>query len=126
MPHKINSFHKGNTIEMGLTSTHRNVETEGTSISIFQVWCIPGVPFYALSYASIKGTCYGLLFWLAPYLKSQGMGEVKLDSFFSSTNTYFFFRLTKHSAGISQMNDLGQFFGGFILGVISDKLQKRF
>ena len=34
-------------------------------------------------------------------------------------------KIFKHSAGISQMNDLGQFLGGFTLGVISDKLQKR-
>ena len=45
-------------------------------INFFRAWLIPGVPLYALTYASVKGTCYGLLFWLTTYLRDKDFDEV--------------------------------------------------
>jgi hypothetical protein len=46
------------------------------SIGFVKAWTIPGVAFYAISFACLKGTQYGMLFWLPLYLKEQGMSEV--------------------------------------------------
>ena len=46
-------------------------------IGFFRAWTIPGVPFYTMSYACIKGTAVGILLWLPSYLKSFGLQDVK-------------------------------------------------
>jgi hypothetical protein len=47
------------------------------SIGFVKAWTLPGVPLFVLAYSCTKGTCYGILFWLAPYLKDQGLDDVR-------------------------------------------------
>ncbi|DAZ93751.1 TPA: hypothetical protein N0F65_007377 [Lagenidium giganteum] len=79
----------------------------GKGISFLDAWCIPGVIPYSLSYACLKSVNYALFFWLPFYLTVQ----LGLDN---STADYF-----------SMLYDLGQIFGGFAGGYITDKMGVR-
>lgn len=69
-------------------------------------WKTPNVFRYAIIYACIKGSTYGLLFWLPNYVQTiLGFGN--------------------ESANITAMYDLGQFTGAIVLGFCSDKIAKK-
>jgi MFS family permease len=70
-----------------------------------QAWAIPGVPVYVFGYTCIKAVNYGILFWLADYLKDKG-----LDS---------------DASVILIMNEIGQFLGGTLLGSLNDRTGKK-
>lgn len=57
---------------------------------------------YCVGYLGVKASTYGILFWLPDYLKSNGVGD--------------------ETATISQVYELSQFLGGFLIGMICDKL----
>ena len=68
---------------MLLDSSESSIKPEGKdkkssekSIGFLKAWTIPGVAFYAVSFACLKGTQYGMLFWLPLYLKDQGLSDV--------------------------------------------------
>lgn len=66
----------------------------------------PGVIKYAITFACVKGSTYGILFWLPNYLKTViGFG--------------------KEAAFIAAMYEVGQFFGALILGYCTDKMKIR-
>ena len=69
-----------------------------------------GVALYAITYSCIKSTNYGFLFWLPDFIKNTNThyGNEKL----SKTN-------------IPSMFDYGTFFGGVLVGYLSDKYGKR-
>ena len=78
----------------------------GGGISFWRAWCIPGVPFYALSYLCLKLVNYCLFFWLPLYLSTtvfhhEAGADAKADS-------------------LSELYDWGQVCGGFVGGVVSD------
>ena len=78
----------------------------GGGISFRRAWCIPGVPFYALSYLCLKLVNYCLFFWLPLYLSTtvfhhEPGADTKADS-------------------LSELYDLGQVCGGFLGGLASD------
>mmetsp|Transcript_36578 Transcript_36578/g.32797 ORF Transcript_36578/g.32797 Transcript_36578/m.32797 type:complete len:148 (-) Transcript_36578:330-773(-) len=67
---------------------------------------LKGTIICAISYACIKGSTYGLLFWLPNYLQTViGFGS--------------------ETAYISASYEFGQLCGSIILGIWSDKLGKR-
>lgn len=74
---------------------------------IVMAWFTPGVAQYAISFACLKGVNYALLFWL-PYYLSSALG-------YSSSKAGFY----------SILYDVGQLFGGFTAGWITDKLGQR-
>lgn len=48
-------------------------DLRGKPINYFSAWCVPGVPLYAIAYACLKSSIYGLLFWLPAYISENGM-----------------------------------------------------
>ena len=68
-------------------------------------WCIPGVPFYAFTFAFLKAINYALLFWLPRYLDDLDLNE--------------------YVSGIAICFAISVFIGGAIFGWLSDKLKKR-
>lgn len=77
----------------------------GKPINYFSAWCVPGVLLYAIAYACLKSSIYGLLFWLPAYITANGMNE--------------------YSKIIPMMNDIGNFIGGIVTGYLSDNNGKR-
>ncbi|MCB0745662.1 MAG: MFS transporter, partial [Ignavibacteriae bacterium] len=70
-----------------------------------RVCLIHGVFFYAILNTFIKTVVISLMFWLPYYLKQK-----KLD---------------RHAANIADLFEFGQIVGGFLLGYLCDKLNKR-
>ncbi|EAR96454.1 MFS transporter (macronuclear) [Tetrahymena thermophila SB210] len=88
-----------------LSCNSDGIEQPRKQINYFTAWCVPGVPLYAIAYACLKSSSYGLLFWLPSYISDNNM-----DSY---------------SYTIPMMNDIGNFIGGVITGYLSDKNGKR-
>lgn len=78
-----------------------------TGIGFCKAWCIPGVFPYAMAYACLKSVNYALFFWLPFYL------TVSLHMDNSQGGTF------------SMLYDVGQIFGGFVSGIISDRMGVR-
>ncbi|CEG44428.1 sugar phosphate [Plasmopara halstedii] len=76
-------------------------------IGFFKAWCIPGVFPYAMAYACLKSVNYALFFWLPFYLSVS----LHMDS--SQAGTF------------SMLYDIGQIFGGFVSGLVSDRMGVR-
>ncbi|KAL4114290.1 hypothetical protein PRIC2_014613 [Phytophthora ramorum] len=82
-----------------------DAKTKG--IGFFEAWCIPGVLPYAMSYACLKSVNYALFFWIPFYLTvSLHMENSQADSF-------------------SMLYDAGQIVGGFVGGIVSDRMGVR-
>ncbi|EEY69680.1 sugar phosphate exchanger, putative [Phytophthora infestans T30-4] len=82
-------------------------EAQPEGIGFFKAWRIPGVLPYALSYACLKSVNYALFFWLPFYLTvSLHMDNSQAGSF-------------------SMLYDAGQIFGGFVGGIVSDRMGVR-
>ncbi|KAI9982363.1 hypothetical protein PInf_008300 [Phytophthora infestans] len=82
-------------------------EMKPKGIGFFKAWRIPGVLPYALSYACLKSVNYALFFWLPFYLTvSLHMDNSQAGSF-------------------SMLYDAGQIFGGFVGGIVSDRMGVR-
>jgi len=82
------------------TSQYKN------SLKLSDLWEIPGLIRYSLVFVCIKGSTYGLLFWLPDYLQS-------VLNFGQSTSI------------ITAAYEFGQFLGAIALGYYSDRLGKR-
>lgn len=82
-------------------------ESDKKPISFFAAWCIPGVAVYSICFALVKGVNYGLFFWLPVYLH---------NGFDMSTTDAGFY---------SMLFDVGQIFGGFVAGYITDRMGVR-
>ncbi|KAE8981012.1 hypothetical protein PR003_g18438 [Phytophthora rubi] len=76
-------------------------------IGFFEAWCIPGVLPYSMSYACLKSVNYALFFWIPFYL------TVSLHMENSEANSF------------SMLYDVGQIFGGFVGGIVSDRMGVR-
>ncbi|KAG1690859.1 hypothetical protein DVH05_027461 [Phytophthora capsici] len=82
-------------------------ETKPKGIGFIEAWCIPGVLPYSLSYACLKSVNYALFFWIPFYLTvSLHMDNSQAGSF-------------------SMLYDAGQIFGGFVGGILSDRMGVR-
>ena len=80
---------------------------EGTPISFWRAWAIPGVAQYALCYAALKSVNYGLFFWAPFYLKNH-------------------FKISADRADlISMLYDVGQILGGTVAGKVTDLMGVR-
>lgn len=73
--------------------------------NFFTSLSIPRVLPFTISYACLKASIYGLLFWLPKYVHERGM--------------------TGHSGYIPSMVDFGTFVGGFALGYLGDRCKKQ-
>lgn len=82
-------------------------ELKPRAIGFFQACMIPGVMFYALSYACLKMVNYSFFFWLPTYLSQSLLWDDKL------------------SDQLSNFYDLGGILGGIVAGIISDLMGKR-
>lgn len=71
-------------------------------LGFFDYLKIPGVPRYCVGYLGVKASTYGILFWLPDYLETNGVGD--------------------QTATISQVYELSQFAGGFLVGMLCDKV----
>ncbi len=67
---------KANAISQRKKEEKEEEIANNKSIGFLKAWTLPGVPLFVLAYSCTKGTCYGILFWLAPYLKDQGLDDV--------------------------------------------------
>ncbi len=115
---------------ISLKSEYRSeVAANATPLGFFKAWTLPGVPFFVLAYSCTKGTCYGILFWLAPFLKEKGQEEVKGDvtiiSYKKIMLLQFINEREQYASIIAQMNDVGQFIGGFIMGLLCEKFGRK-
>ncbi|POM72246.1 Sugar phosphate exchanger, partial [Phytophthora palmivora] len=82
-------------------------EVKPKGIGFFEAWCIPGVLPYSMSYACLKSVNYALFFWIPFYLTvSLHMENSQAGSF-------------------SMLYDVGQIFGGFVGGIVSDRMGVR-
>ncbi|POM71664.1 Sugar phosphate exchanger [Phytophthora palmivora] len=82
-------------------------EVKPKGIGFFEAWCIPGVLPYSMSYACLKSVNYALFFWIPFYLTvSLHMENSQAGSF-------------------SMLYDAGQIFGGFVGGIVSDRMGVR-
>lgn len=76
-------------------------------IAFLKAWLIPGVIPYALAYACLKSVNYALFFWLPFYLSNAlHMSDGKAD-------------------GMSMLYDVGQCFGGVLIGYATDRIGMR-
>nr|CCA19510.1 sugar phosphate exchanger putative [Albugo laibachii Nc14] len=76
-------------------------------ISFWKAWLIPGVIWYALSFACLKSVNYTLFSWLPFYLNNS----LRMDN--------------AKAASYSMLYDVGQIIGGCVGGYISDKIGAR-
>ena len=61
---------------------------EAKGIGFWEAWSTPGLIKYSIVFACIKGSTYGLLFWLPDYLQSiMNFGEV--SDLFPKILTYY-------------------------------------
>jgi len=83
---------------------HRYIIKYG--VNLLTAWLLPNVAFYALCFGALKSADYGTLFWLTDFLKKNGIASN------SATN-------------IVSMFDIGIYFGGILLGLLSDRFLER-
>ncbi|KAF4322493.1 hypothetical protein BBO99_00002653 [Phytophthora kernoviae] len=96
---------KKDDTEEGTETTNEQPKAKG--IGFFEAWRIPGVLPYSLSYACLKSVNYALFFWIPFYL------TVSLHMENSQAGTF------------SMLYDAGQILGGFVSGIISDRMGVR-
>lgn len=84
-----------------LSSSHKK------SISFWKAWLLPNVLQFAIIFAFMKLVNYGFLFWL-PYYLSEAI-DVK----------------DEYEGHIAALYDVGAITGSFIIGYITDKLNRR-
>ena len=71
----------------------------------FKAWTIPMLPLFVLGYCCVKSSNYGILFWLAYYLKQNNLSDI--------------------ASSVSQTYEIGEVIGGLTLGMINDKWNTR-
>lgn len=98
-----------------------NTSQEKSGMNFFEVWETPGLIRYCLVFVCIKGSTYGLLFWLPDYLQSVlNFGSVR-KIFMWEILTF----IKQSTSLITATYEFGQFLGAIALGYYSDHLGKR-
>jgi len=104
-PHEANIYLDADDKAQALLKNVDDVVADEKPIGYFEAMKLPGFPLYVIANCCLKSVYLAMVFWLSEYLQTLG--------------------LKSHASGISQLNMIGNFTGGIILGFLNDKFNKK-